>query len=255
MFEALLFRFFRHSILYRLAVIALFFIFTAGAIIHWLEPNQFKTIFDGIWWSVVTIATVGYGDFAPETIAGRVIGIILILLGCGFISTYFFTLSSIVVAKENAYMEGTLSYKGTKHYVIIGWNERTKQFIDHFKIDKGEHRIVLIDNSLTENPMVCENVYFVKGNPTYTSVLEKANIAGADKVLITSDPFKAEALADMQSILILIAIKGINPSIHSIIEILTSEQVVNAKHAGANKVINTNQLISNVMYDTFFSTP
>ena len=45
------------------------------------------SIFDGIWWALVTITTVGYGDFFPVTTAGRIVGGALMVVGIGFVAT------------------------------------------------------------------------------------------------------------------------------------------------------------------------
>jgi voltage-gated potassium channel len=42
------------------------------------------TAWDGIWWAVTTMTTVGYGDITPQTDAGRVIGLVVMLVGIGF---------------------------------------------------------------------------------------------------------------------------------------------------------------------------
>jgi hypothetical protein len=39
-----------------------------------------------VWWAIVTMTTVGYGDIRPETNAGRVIGIVVMLFGIGFLA-------------------------------------------------------------------------------------------------------------------------------------------------------------------------
>lgn len=45
------------------------------------NPTQYTSIFDGMWWAVVTLSTVGYGDLAPKSIPGRLIGIFAISIG------------------------------------------------------------------------------------------------------------------------------------------------------------------------------
>ena len=39
-----------------------------------LRHTPGKTLFDAIWWAVVTVSTVGYGDIVPTTVPGRLIG-------------------------------------------------------------------------------------------------------------------------------------------------------------------------------------
>jgi voltage-gated potassium channel len=46
------------------------------------HPNvKIHTLFDGLWWAVQTVTTVGYGDYVPVSVAGRVVGMILQLVG------------------------------------------------------------------------------------------------------------------------------------------------------------------------------
>ena len=53
---------------------------------HEAQPEQFKNAFSGIWWSVSTLLTVGYGDIYPVTVAGRVMAIIISFLGVGMVA-------------------------------------------------------------------------------------------------------------------------------------------------------------------------
>lgn len=58
-----------------------------------------KSFFDALWWSIVTVTTVGYGDISPETNVGRVMAIILMLFGIGFISMLTGTITSFFATK------------------------------------------------------------------------------------------------------------------------------------------------------------
>ena len=88
-----------------------------GQLIVILEPKQYHTIFDGIWWALITVATVGYGDFVPQTIPGQIAGMALILIGASFVTAYFATLAAAVFSKQHHYVEGRwLSREGTSHH-------------------------------------------------------------------------------------------------------------------------------------------
>ncbi len=76
-------------------VATLCLILVGGMSITLLEPS-IETIADGLWWSIVTTATVGYGDISPQTAGGRVVAVVLMLVGIGAlgmttgsIATYF----------------------------------------------------------------------------------------------------------------------------------------------------------------------
>ena len=61
-------------------VIALLIVLVAGVLLSTIDPN-IRNIGDGIWYAWVTMATVGYGDVVPTSLAGRILGGILIFLG------------------------------------------------------------------------------------------------------------------------------------------------------------------------------
>lgn len=73
-------------------------IFVCGFIFSIFENG--KSMFDGIWWAVETVSTVGYGDIAPLTTAGRILGIVLIFLGIGFMSILTAAISAYFVEKD-----------------------------------------------------------------------------------------------------------------------------------------------------------
>jgi voltage-gated potassium channel len=53
---------------------------------HNAQPEVFKNAFSGIWWSVSTLLTVGYGDIYPITTVGKIMGILIAFLGVGVVA-------------------------------------------------------------------------------------------------------------------------------------------------------------------------
>lgn len=51
-----------------------------------VQPEAFSSIFSSLWWSVVTLTTVGYGDVIPVTIGGRIFTFIILMIGLGIIA-------------------------------------------------------------------------------------------------------------------------------------------------------------------------
>ena len=67
------------------------------AAVRYFEQMGFH---DALWWALVTATTVGYGDISPSTAGGRVVAIILMLVGIGFISTLTGTIASFFVSPD-----------------------------------------------------------------------------------------------------------------------------------------------------------
>jgi voltage-gated potassium channel len=243
----------RLPIVVRVALLAVLTIFLFGAIIHIVEPVSFPSFFDGIWWAIVTVSTVGYGDFSPSTYIGRTVGIILIMVGASFMTFYFASLSAATVTKQNSFLEGKATFHGEKHVILIGWNERIRETLKQLYGLNSKMPIVLIDATLNQNPVSYPNVTFIKGNPTYDETLQRAGIMNADILIVSADQSKNEANADMASILTLVAAKGLNSELYCIVEVLTNNQILNATRAGANEIIQTNKLTSFVMTNSIIS--
>jgi voltage-gated potassium channel len=68
------------------AMVAVGTVIIGGAVFASVEQHQGITTWDGIWWAVTTVTTVGYGDIYPHTTGGRIIGITIMLVGIGFVA-------------------------------------------------------------------------------------------------------------------------------------------------------------------------
>lgn len=73
-----------------LVILSLMFVYLAACGIHFFEreaqPEAFGSILDSMWWSVVTLTTIGYGDVYPTTSGGRLFTALVALVGVGLIA-------------------------------------------------------------------------------------------------------------------------------------------------------------------------
>lgn len=239
--------------LLRLLGLVLLFLACFGTAIHFIEPETFPGLFDGIWWAIVTASTIGYGDLVPVTPPGRLLAAVLILSGAGLVTSYFASISAMAASSEQSYMAGKKGFKGTGHLIIVGWNERSRFIIGELHEQEQQLPIVLIDDSLSKHPMPRTNIHFVHGKAAEDRILEQAGIKTAGKILITADLQKNEFQTDMFSVLTLVAVKGLNPDLYCLVEILTAEQKQNAIRAGADCLIQSNLFASRYMLDSLHS--
>jgi voltage-gated potassium channel len=90
----------RRRIFPYLAFVTFLIAVAAGVLITIVDSKDFATVEDGIWWAIVTLGTVGYGDLVPTTTAGRIVGSVLIIFGVTFISFLTATVTSVFVTTE-----------------------------------------------------------------------------------------------------------------------------------------------------------
>jgi voltage-gated potassium channel len=75
----------------------------AGAVAIWLlDHKEFPTIGSGLWWSVQTMTTVGYGDHVPTTAEGQLIGALIMVGGIGFLTVVTATVTAAFVEGARA---------------------------------------------------------------------------------------------------------------------------------------------------------
>jgi len=99
-------------IVYATIAIVLFF----GFLFYISEPDV-QSYSDGLWWALVTITTVGYGDITPLTNLGRIIASSLMIMGIGFIATITAAVSSYFISSFND-KEITINELGKKLDII-----------------------------------------------------------------------------------------------------------------------------------------
>ena len=71
-------------------IITLMLIYFSAVGIYYFEnqaqPEHFSSIFDSLWWSIVTLTTVGYGDVYPITVGGRMFTFFILMIGLGIVA-------------------------------------------------------------------------------------------------------------------------------------------------------------------------
>jgi voltage-gated potassium channel len=70
-----------------------------GLLMTAIDHSNFTTLGQGLWWSVQTVTTVGYGDHVPTNVAGRLVATLVMLLGLAFLAVITAAITSSFVAR------------------------------------------------------------------------------------------------------------------------------------------------------------
>lgn len=84
----------------KLLVVTTVLLFLVPIPIILVEPD-INTFSDALWWAVVTTTTVGYGDISPATPIGRILAVLLMIIGIGIIGTFTSSISAYFTSKKD----------------------------------------------------------------------------------------------------------------------------------------------------------
>ena len=90
----------RRRIFPYLAAATLILALAAGLVMTIVDEKDFPNFGLAVWWAIVTLATVGYGDVVPTTVAGRIVGSAVIIIGVTFLAFLTATVTSLFVSSD-----------------------------------------------------------------------------------------------------------------------------------------------------------
>jgi len=73
----------------------------AGLLMTVVDRDTYPSIGSGLWWAAQTVTTVGYGDNVPVTVAGRLLAVLIMLVGISFLTVITAAITSAFVARSN----------------------------------------------------------------------------------------------------------------------------------------------------------
>ncbi len=213
--------------------------------ISFFEP-QFSAV-DALWWTLVTITTVGYGDIYPTSLGGRIVGIFLMLFGIGFLGMLTATLASTFVENRRQEGKGMKPLSSTGHLVLCGWNYKAKEIIEEVRADeKTKSRSIVLIADLPENPLDGEQVQFVSGVVS-PETLARANAHEAEVAIVLADEQGEVHTRDAKTILDTLTIKTTCPHLYTCIELLDQQNIAHGKRAKADEIIVTGAMSTNLL--------
>ena len=216
----------------------------------WVGDDQgsMARVGNALWWTFVTMTTVGYGDLSPATPAGRVCGIIVMFFGVGFLGLFTGTVASIFVEKKMKEGRGLQKMNLESHIIICNWNRKVPEMISELLSERAaELKDVVVLASLEENPLADDAVYFVRGDPTSEESLVKAGIEEASAAIVVSPDAPAGASPDAQAVLTVLAIDSINPELYTCVELTDADNVRHCERAQANEIIVSGEMSARLL--------
>ena len=237
-----------------ITILVVMWLFGAIGILVLESKNQpdFNSLKNTLWWTIVTMTTVGYGDMSPQGDYSRLFATFLMLTGIGISGLFTSTMSSIFVTKKIREGRGLETVKTKNHIVICGYNPNLEMILDFIiKSYNNEFPIVLV-NDLSEdkiNSILSKyskiEIKFVKGDHSRENILEKANVLNSKSVMVLTDD--ADINGDQKTILSTLTLKNINSNLRVIAQVSNRENITHLRRA------NVDEIIINDKFETFMT--
>lgn len=194
-----------------LGVLATSIVGNALAFFFFESPVQPElTIADSFWYSIISITTIGYGDYSASTLGARIGTIVFIVIVglVAFTSTAGMLIDWILDLRIKE-QTGMASIQAKGHLLLINFpNEaRVLQIVEEFLSDHGHENddIVIISDTLATLPFSHPNVSFIRGSPLEEETYSRALLSNAAKVIILStnydDPHSDSVVASVASVI------------------------------------------------------
>ena len=230
---------------------------SGGIILQWLETGDISQGNNPFWWAIVTMTTVGYGDFSPETPEGRMFAVFIMFAGITLVSLLTASISSIFVAQKIREGKGLEKLNLSDHFILCGWNSNANKIINSIQLLNHNQRkidLVLI-NDLSEEEITQLKtrfskikIHFVSGDFAQEETLHRASIATSDTVIIIPNNLNNDQNShDEKTIFATLTIKSIDASIRVVAYLLDRENLTHIKRAEADEVVVSDDLRLNIL--------
>ncbi len=194
---------------------------------------------DALYMTVITIATVGFGEVQVLSPQGRLFTIFLILLGVGVATTVISNAFSIIVGPL---LWSTLEQRRMKqkveqldeHYIVCGYGRMGRQIVRDLRA-RGESFIVIDADAELEPVLLETSTPYIIGSAMDDDILFEAGISKAKGIV-------AALSDDASNVMTVLSARELNPKIYIVARVVRSESESKIRRAGANEVINPYQI-------------
>lgn len=201
---------------------------------RYLEPKV-TNLLDSLFFTLVTVTTIGYGNITPETVAGKVLDIAVIIVGVG---AALVSIQSVFEAMVRRKIEEVLKLPRTQtdkkgHSIVCGYGKVGKSLVKMLN-ENGGNFIVIEEEAGRVKEMVQKKIPVIEGDARKEEVLERAGIRDAKTIFIPLD--------DSSNVFVSLTAKMLNPEMKVICKVEDVGNAVKLKVAGADSVISCHDI-------------
>jgi voltage-gated potassium channel len=189
---------------------------------------------DSLYMTIITMATVGYGEIFPLSDAGKIFTVFLIITGTGTVAYTATQFVDYVVTGDLTNFFGRRKMNRIidnmdSHYILCGFGRMGKIIAGLLSENKVPFVVVDPEERMSESSD--EKYVFVMGDATHEAVLKKAGVMRAKGLITVVD-------TDVKNLYIVLTAKGLNKNLYIVAKVAQEEAATKFEWAGADKIVS-----------------
>ena len=212
------------------ALAMLLFIFVVGTFGYHTLENM--SLFDGFYMTFITITTIGFSEVKSLSTEGRLLTIMISLIGIGIIA-YIASQSTQLLFESQLFKMRAIKKQLSKmenHYIVTGYGRIGQRIAQDLK--RADVNVVVVENRpATIERIENDNLLYVEGNAQEETVLEEAGIQRAKGLICTLS-------RDQENIFVTLMARELNEDVFILVRTNLNKNIRKILRAGADKVIS-----------------
>lgn len=212
------------------------------------EEATIKSFGDGIWYSVVTLTTVGYGDKSPVTTEGKIIGFFFLLGSLGLLGILIGNVNETITERREKKRMGLDGTNFSRHIVIIGWNDFARSIAR--QLVAADREVAIITDNKGDIDLIYESfpttsVFVLFSELNNAALFTKANILASQVVFLNSG-------SDTDKLIAILNLKKEYPDLRFLVTLDSSDLKDTFRSAGVTYALSKNEIASKLIASYIF---
>ncbi|MAJ44040.1 MAG: ion transporter [Candidatus Marinimicrobia bacterium] len=213
-----------------------------------VDNSSIQTIWDAVWYSIVTLTTVGYGDYYPISNYGKLIGIIFVIASMGLLLGLVSKVTEHFSMINERKKMGHYGTDFSNHIIILGWNNFGAGVV--LQLVNASNKVVIITDEKKDIDRIYEKfskefVFVIYSDLKNIKSLEKGNVTSCHMVFIN-------LLNDSDKLITTLNIKKEYPDVEFLVTLDHSDLDSTFHSAGVNYVLSKDEIASKMIASFIF---
>ena len=208
--------------------------------------QEFGSIPEALWWAIVTMTTVGYGDYTPKGFTGRVLAVAIMFVGISLMAVLSGTVASRLVARRLRANLGLHPIKVRDHIIVCGWYHKMENLLNallNVEYEDKDYEVVLINEEQEDKMQSLKDQFgytrlkYIRGDFAREATLKKAQLESARAVIILPTELPTGGISDEKTVLATLTIKNMNADVQVVAYVHSWASIMHVRRANADEVV------------------